>query len=53
VSTTIACDLCERPISNAPADAGPVLCPLCAANAGLVRAWREGLARKSDAERPA
>jgi hypothetical protein len=49
--STIACGICERPIANAPSDAGPVLCPACAAHPELVRAFREGFARgKADAE---
>ena len=47
-TTTIACGICERPITGAPPDAGPTLCPLCAAHPLLVRAFREGLARKAE-----
>jgi hypothetical protein len=36
-----ACAICERPIANMPPDAPPVLCPLCAAHPGLVRAFTE------------
>jgi hypothetical protein len=41
-----ACAICERPIANAPADAPAVLCPLCAAHPGLVRAFTARLRRR-------
>lgn len=48
---TGACAICERPIANIPADAGPVFCPACAAHPGLIRAYREGFERGlADAE---
>jgi hypothetical protein len=56
---TGACAICERPIANMPEGAPDVLCPLCAAQPLLVRAFTEREARRrassseAEAARPA
>jgi hypothetical protein len=41
-----ACAICERPIANMPPDAPAVLCPLCAAQPLLVKAFTERQRRR-------